>query len=64
MTLRSTQPPEPIPILLYHAVTDRPGPDLATWSVTPARFREHLDCMRDEGRTPITVSAFVATAGQ
>jgi peptidoglycan/xylan/chitin deacetylase (PgdA/CDA1 family) len=64
MTLRSTQPPEPIPILLYHAVTDRPGPALATWSVTPARFREHLNCMRDEGRTPLTVSAFVATAGQ
>lgn len=52
--------PVPIPILLYHAVTDRPGPDLATWSVTPARFREHLDCLRDLGRTPLTVSSFAA----
>ena len=52
--------PAPIPILLYHAVTDRPGPDLATWSVTPERFREHLDCLRDDGRTPLTVSGFVA----
>jgi peptidoglycan/xylan/chitin deacetylase (PgdA/CDA1 family) len=50
----------PIPILLYHAVTDDPGPDLATWSVTPARFREHLDCLRDLGRTPLTVSGFAA----
>jgi peptidoglycan/xylan/chitin deacetylase (PgdA/CDA1 family) len=57
--------PVPIPILLYHAVTDRPGPDLASWSVTPARFDEHLDCLRDEGCTPLTVSGFVAAvAGQ
>ena len=52
--------PAPIPILLYHSVTDRPGPDLASWSVTPAGFREHLDCLRSEERTPLTVSDLVA----
>ncbi len=52
--------PAPIPILLYHAVTDRPVPDLATWSVTPARFREHLDVLDGEGCTPLTVSELVA----
>jgi peptidoglycan/xylan/chitin deacetylase (PgdA/CDA1 family) len=60
VTLPAAPSPVPIPILLYHAVTDRPGPDLATWSVTPARFREHLDCLRDLGRTPLTVSGFAA----
>ena len=52
--------PVPIPILSFHSVTDGPGPDLATWSVTPARFGEHLDCLLDEGRTPLTVTDFVA----
>ena len=58
--LSTEQSPLPIPILLYHAVTDRPCPDLATWTVTPARFREHLDCLRDLGCTPLTVSGFAA----
>jgi len=64
--LPAERSPVPIPILLFHAVTDRPGPDLATWSVTPERFRQHLDCLRDEGRTPLTVSGFAAaiTGGQ
>jgi peptidoglycan/xylan/chitin deacetylase (PgdA/CDA1 family) len=62
MTAHSGAPPAPIPILVYHAITDRPGADLATWSVSPARFREHLECLRDEGCTPLTVSAFVNAA--
>jgi peptidoglycan/xylan/chitin deacetylase (PgdA/CDA1 family) len=51
-----------VPVLLYHAVGEPQDP----WTVTPARFAEDVVLLRDSGRTPLTVGAYVARqrAGQ
>ena len=51
--------PRRIPILLYHSVCDDPAPLLAEWSVTPARFGEHLRALSDVGFETLTVSEHV-----
>jgi hypothetical protein len=33
----------PVPILLYHAITDDPPGWIAPFAVTPATFSAHLD---------------------
>ncbi len=46
---------DPIPVLLYHAVTDTPPRDQPSFTVSPARFGEHVTAMLASGRTPLTV---------
>jgi peptidoglycan/xylan/chitin deacetylase (PgdA/CDA1 family) len=46
-----------IPILLYHAVSDRPAPRQAKFTVKPRVFAEHLRAIVDSGRTPMTIAA-------
>ena len=45
----------PIPVLLYHAVTDSPPPDQPAFTVSPARFAEHVAAMVASGRPPLTI---------
>jgi peptidoglycan/xylan/chitin deacetylase (PgdA/CDA1 family) len=50
----------PIPILLYHAVTDRPSDFIAPYTVSPATFRRHLAAVAATGATTLTVSGLLA----
>ena len=50
----------PIPILLYHAVTDRPSDFIAPYTVSPATFRRHLAAVAATGATTLTVSGMLA----
>ncbi len=47
---------EPIPVLLYHAVTDTPPPDQPAFTVPRARFAEHVAAMVASGRTALSIS--------
>jgi peptidoglycan/xylan/chitin deacetylase (PgdA/CDA1 family) len=49
----------PIPILLYHAVSDDPPEWLAPWSLPPDDFAAQLDAILSLGCTPLTVSELV-----
>jgi peptidoglycan/xylan/chitin deacetylase (PgdA/CDA1 family) len=46
-----------IPVLLYHAVAERPRPGLERWTVPPPVFGEHLAVLAGCGRTPVTMTA-------
>jgi peptidoglycan/xylan/chitin deacetylase (PgdA/CDA1 family) len=48
----------PVPILLYHAVTDDPPAWIAPFAVSPAVFAGHLDAVVASGRQPLTVSQY------
>jgi peptidoglycan/xylan/chitin deacetylase (PgdA/CDA1 family) len=48
----------PVPILLYHAVTDTPPAWIAPFAVSPATFAAHLDVVAASGRQPLTVSEY------
>lgn len=50
----------PVPILLYHSVSERPHPGIRDFSVRPAVFRQHLDLIVSSGRRAVTVSDLVA----
>ncbi len=49
---------QPVPILLYHAITDDPPDWIAEFAVTPAVFAAHLDAVVASGRQPLTVSQY------
>jgi peptidoglycan/xylan/chitin deacetylase (PgdA/CDA1 family) len=49
-----------VPVLLYHAVTEHPPAAMERFTVHPARFAEHVGCLRDSGRASLTVPQFVA----
>jgi peptidoglycan/xylan/chitin deacetylase (PgdA/CDA1 family) len=48
--------PAPVPILLYHSVSDEPAGWIADFAVSPGTFRAHLDAVVASGRQPLTVS--------
>jgi peptidoglycan/xylan/chitin deacetylase (PgdA/CDA1 family) len=48
----------PVPILLYHAITDDPPGWIAPFAVSPATFASHLDAVIASGRQPLTVSQY------
>jgi peptidoglycan/xylan/chitin deacetylase (PgdA/CDA1 family) len=50
-----------VPVLLYHAVTQQPPAGLERYTVHPARFAEHLSCLRDSGHAGLTVPEFAAS---
>jgi peptidoglycan/xylan/chitin deacetylase (PgdA/CDA1 family) len=50
----------PVPILLYHSVSDSPAAGQEVFTVTPAAFREHVRVIVESGRTAMTVGAFAA----
>jgi peptidoglycan/xylan/chitin deacetylase (PgdA/CDA1 family) len=47
--------PVPIPILLYHSVSDRAAAGHERFTVAPAVFREHVRALVASGRTPLTL---------
>jgi peptidoglycan/xylan/chitin deacetylase (PgdA/CDA1 family) len=49
----------PIPLLLYHSISSDPPPWAVPWTVSPERFRDHMDELVDSGATPLTISALV-----
>ncbi|MEE2031641.1 polysaccharide deacetylase family protein [Rhodococcus chondri] len=51
-----------VPILLYHSVSSDPEPWIAPYSVTPTAFAGQVEAMAASGRTPMTVSEFVAAS--
>jgi peptidoglycan/xylan/chitin deacetylase (PgdA/CDA1 family) len=54
-------PPDSVPILMYHSVSDDPGGRHgAPLTVTPRRFAEHIEYLRDEGFTGHSVRELVA----
>ena len=48
----------PVPVLLYHAVTADPPEWIAPFAVSPAIFAAHLDTVIASGRQPVTVSQY------
>lgn len=53
-------PMAPVPILLYHSVSEQPHPGIRNFSVGPAVFERHLDLIVASGRRAVTVSDLVA----
>lgn len=49
----------PVPILLYHSVSDQRSEKFARWSVSPTMFEDQMRAIRDGGFTPLTVTDFV-----
>jgi peptidoglycan/xylan/chitin deacetylase (PgdA/CDA1 family) len=49
----------PVPILVYHSVSDNPPAWIAPFAVRPAAFAAHLDAIEASGRQPVTVSHYV-----
>ncbi len=49
----------PVPILLYHSITETATAEYEQWCVHPERFDEHLRVVLDLGFTPMAVSEFV-----
>ncbi|HEX4220719.1 MAG TPA: polysaccharide deacetylase family protein [Acidimicrobiales bacterium] len=49
----------PIPLLLYHSISNDPPPWAVPWTVSPDRFRGHMDELVESGATPLTISALV-----
>lgn len=52
----------PVPILLYHAVSQVSDPRFAEWTVAPARFAEQMHHLADNGYRAVTVGEFVNNA--
>ncbi len=58
--MRSASGRIPVPILLYHSISDRPAAGQPAFTVTPAAFAEHVRAICDSGRTAITVGEFAS----
>jgi len=52
--------PHVIPVLLYHSISDRPPVDQVRFTVSPARFEEHMRAIVGSGRVPLTISELAA----
>ncbi|MEP2706530.1 MAG: polysaccharide deacetylase family protein [Roseibium sp.] len=48
---------QPIPILMYHSVSDQIDERYRKWAVTPARFSSHMKILSDQGYSVLGVSA-------
>jgi peptidoglycan/xylan/chitin deacetylase (PgdA/CDA1 family) len=55
--------PAHIPVLVYHGVRDAPVAGLERWTLSSARFAEHVDALAGSGRTPMTMSRLAACLG-
>ena len=53
------RPIGPVPILLYHSVSNDPDPWIRRFAVAPGAFSWHLDLIAVHGATTLTVSDFV-----
>lgn len=53
----------PVPILLYHAVSDDAPDWIRPFAVTPDTFRRQLGLIREEGATALSVTEYAAALG-
>lgn len=49
-----------VPVLMYHAVADEPGPALRRLSVSPSQFATQMEILAALRRTPLTVAELAA----
>lgn len=52
----------PIPILLYHSVSEASDPGFGEWTVDPGQFDEHMRYLADNGYRSVTVRELVERA--
>jgi peptidoglycan/xylan/chitin deacetylase (PgdA/CDA1 family) len=50
----------PIPILLYHSISDAPSERFRRWTVRPEQFAAQVAHLQASGRTPLTVAQLAA----
>lgn len=55
---------QPIPILMYHSVSDQADQRYQTWNISPAEFAAQMTYLRTAGYNPIGISTFVAALRQ
>lgn len=48
----------PVPVLLYHSVSDGLDAHADPWSVRVDDFRAHMEAVRQSGRTPVTAEQY------
>ena len=53
----------PVPILMYHSISDRAAPGFRKFVVSPAAFAEQMTYLARRDYSPLTVTQFVASAG-
>ncbi|MFJ9665091.1 polysaccharide deacetylase family protein [Streptomyces sp. NPDC101219] len=51
---------QPVPVLMYHAVTDVPTAAVRALSVTPRAFTEQMQLLAERGFSPVTTSRLAA----
>lgn len=51
---------KPVPILLYHSVSDHPSPTIADFTISPSTFSRHLETIAENAASVLTVSEYVA----
>ena len=49
-----------IPVLMYHSISDNPGPGFRRFAISPSVFSEQLEYLCDGGYCPMTVSQLAA----
>jgi peptidoglycan/xylan/chitin deacetylase (PgdA/CDA1 family) len=45
-----------LPILMYHSVSDHASPKFRRWSISPARFADHLAYLKEHDYVPLRVT--------
>jgi peptidoglycan/xylan/chitin deacetylase (PgdA/CDA1 family) len=50
--------PIPVPILMYHSISEEAAPRFRPYAVTPRHFSEHMTALDEGGFTPVTVTGF------
>ncbi len=55
-----TLPTQPVPILMYHSISDAGTPGFSDFVVSPERFDEHLGALREAGFVGITMAELAA----
>jgi peptidoglycan/xylan/chitin deacetylase (PgdA/CDA1 family) len=45
-----------IPVILFHDIASTPRPGLRRWTISPDKFRQHLDAIAGFRRVPLTIS--------
>jgi peptidoglycan/xylan/chitin deacetylase (PgdA/CDA1 family) len=53
--------PTPVPILLYHSVSDDPPAWIRPFAISPDAFRRQLELIRNAGATTMSVQAYART---
>lgn len=60
MTGPSPVEPAVVPVLLYHAVTEDPGSQIAPFAVSPAEFERQMDVVQAAGRTIVSFGQLIS----